>query len=214
MKKKPFNIVFIVVYWAVKLFCMIFHPVTVEGFENLPSSGALLCPNHSSDWDPVLVVVNLPLNYRLHIMGKEELFQNGLLGWLLKKCGAFPVSRGNADITAVKTAMKSIREGDNLLIFPEGTVVRNGIGYVDGLPAHALAGAAVIGVRSGATLIPVYVDGEKKLFQKTRIIFGAPVTPVYTGRHGTSEEMQAIADTVLEKAYALGGMKVGGVEAL
>ena len=68
----------------------------------------------------------------------------------------------------------------------------------------------MIGVRTGATLIPVFVDGEKKLFHRTRIIFGDPYVPQYTGRRGTSEEMQKIADDLLEAAYALGGQAVGG----
>ena len=55
------------------------------------------------------------------------------------------------------------------------------------------------------------MDGEKKLVHKTRIIFGDPYEPVYTGRHGTSEEMQKIADDILAQAYALGGQAVGGM---
>ena len=106
--------------------------------------------------------------------------------------------------------MQAIKDGDNLLIFPEGTVVRNGVGYIDGLPAHAKAGVAMIGVRTGAALIPVFVDGEKKLCHRTRIIFGEPDEASYTGRRGTSEEMQKIADDVLAAAYALGGQAVGG----
>lgn len=207
---KPFNRLFVFIYYIVGFVADILHPVSVEGIEKLPKSGALLCPNHASNWDPILVALKLPKNYRLHIMAKEELFQNPLLGWLLRKVGAFPVSRGNNDINTVRTAMQAIKDGDNLLIFPEGTVIRNGVGYVDGLPAHAKAGVAVIGVRTGAALVPVFVDGEKKLFRRTRIIFGEPYEPHYTGRRGTSEEMQKIADGVLAAAYALGGQAVGG----
>lgn len=207
---KPFNRLFVFIYYAAGLLADILHPVSVEGVERLPKNGALLCPNHSSNWDPILVALKLPKNYRLHIMAKEELFKNPLLGWLLRKVGAFPVSRGNNDINTVRTAMQAIKDGDNLLIFPEGTVVRNGVGYIDGLPAHAKAGVAMIGVRTGAALVPVFVDGEKKLFHRTRIIFGEPYEPRYTGRRGTSEEMQKIADDLLEAAYALGGQAVGG----
>nr|WP_325258976.1 lysophospholipid acyltransferase family protein [uncultured Oscillibacter sp.] len=207
---KPFNRLFVVVYYVVGLITRILHPVSVEGMEKLPKSGVLLCPNHSSNWDPILVALRLPINYRLHIMAKEELFQNPLLGWLLRKVGAFPVSRGNNDINAVKQSIQALKDGDNLLIFPEGTTVRNGIGYLDGLPPQAKAGVAMIGVRTGATLIPVFVDGEKKLFHRTRIIFGDPYVPQYTGRRGTSEEMQKIADDLLEASYALGGQAVGG----
>ena len=207
---RPFNRLFVFIYYVVGLVADILHPVSVEGMERLPKNGVLLCPNHASNWDPILVALKLPKNYRLHIMAKEELFQNPLLGWLLRKVGAFPVSRGNNDINTVRTAMQAIKDGDNLLIFPEGTVVRNGVGYIDGLPAHAKAGVAMIGVRTGAALVPVFVDGEKKLFHRTRIIFGEPYEPHYTGRRGTSEEMQKIADEVLAAAYALGGQAVGG----
>ena len=89
-------------------------------------------------------------------------------------------------------------------------MIRNGIGVADGLPAHAKSGAAMIGVRTGATIIPVFISQGKKLFRRSTVIFGEPYIPVYTGRHGTAEEMQAIADGVLAAAYALGGQAVGG----
>ena len=170
----------------------------------------LLCPNHASDLDPVLIGVCLPINYRLHFMAKEELFQNRLFGRILRALGAFPVNREGADIQAVKTAMKVIHEGENLLIFPEGTTIHDGVGYHDGLPAHAHSGIAMIGVRSGATLVPVFADGKKRMFRKTTIIFGEPYVPQITGRRGTSEELQKVADDVLREAYALGGQAVGG----
>jgi len=207
---KPFNRFFVFAYGLMGLITGLLHPVSVEGMDRLPSGGVLLCPNHSSNWDPLLVALKLPKNYRLHIMAKEQLFKNPILGWILRKVGVFPVSRGNNDIQSVRTAIETIKSGENLLIFPEGTVIRNGIGAVDGLPAHAKGGVAMIGVRTGATIIPVFVDGEKKLFHRTRIIFGEPYRPAYTGRRGTTEEMQKIADEILESAYALGGQTVGG----
>ena len=56
----------------------------------------------------------------------------------------------------------------------------------------------------------LFLDGKKRLFHKTRIIIGKPYTPVYTGRRGTAEEMQNIADDLLREIYALGGQQVGG----
>ena len=99
---------------------------------------------------------------------------------------------------------EAIKSGDNLLIFPEGTRVE----HEGDLPAKG--GVAVIGIRSGAQFVPVYVEGNKRLFHRTRIIIGKPYEPHYTGRRGTSEEMQKIADEILKAAYALGGQAVGG----
>ncbi len=205
MKKILYDIIWVIVQILRPLF-----RIEVRGLENLPEHGALLCPNHASNLDPILIALCLPINYRLHFMAKEELFHNPLLGWLIRSLGAFPVDRDGTDIQAVKTAMKAIHDGDNLLIFPEGTTIRNGVGTHDGLPAHAHSGIAVIGVRAGATLVPVFADGKKRLFHKTRIIFGKPYVPQITGRRGTSEEMQKIADDILREAYALGGQSVGG----
>lgn len=207
---KPLNRLFAVLYTVLGPVVRFLFPAEAEGLENVPAGGVLFCPNHTSNADPLVIASVLPINSRLHFMGKAELFENRFLNWFFRKLGGFPVDRGGADITAVKTAIKVLKDGDNLMIFSEGTVIRNGIGHADGLPAHAKAGAAVIGVRTGATLIPVFVSQGKKLFHKTRVVFGKPYTPVYSGRRGTSEEMQAIADGLLRESYALGGQQVGG----
>jgi 1-acyl-sn-glycerol-3-phosphate acyltransferase len=208
--KKPLNSFYGVVIRAIRFVWRVVYPYEVSGVETLPQERTLLCPNHASNLDPIYIAVALPNNYLLHFMAKEELFRNSALGWLLRKLGAFPVSRGNSDIQAVKTAIQVLKDNDNLMIFPEGTVIRNGIGKNDGLPARAKSGAAMIGIRTGAKLVPVFVDGEKKPFRKVRVIFGEPYEPVYSGRHGTAEELQKIADDILAQAYALGGQAVGG----
>lgn len=208
---KPINKFFAVLYRVLGPVVRLLFPAKVEGLENVPPSGVLFCPNHTSDVDPLVIAAVLPVNSCLHFMGKAELFQNKALNWFFRKLGGFPVNRGGSDIQAVKTAMQVIKDGHNLMIFPEGTVINSeGIGHVDGLPAHAKAGVAMIGVRTGAIFVPVFVSQGKKLFHKTRVVFGKPYTPTYSGRRGTSEEMQQIADEVLRQAYALGGQAVGG----
>lgn len=195
---KPFNHFFTVVYYVARVLVNVLFPATVEGLDRLPRNGVLLCPNHSSNWDPILVALRLPVNYRLHIMAKKELFCNKVFDWVLRKLGAFPVDRGEGDIEAVKTALKAIKSGDNLLIFPEGTRVE----HEGALPAKG--GVAVIGIRSGAQFVPVYVEGNKRLFRRTRIIFGQAYRPEATSRRPSPEEVQAIADEVLRRSYALG----------
>ena len=196
--------------WVLGRVLLWLYRVEVRGVKELPKNSVLLGPNHASDIDPVLIALCLPLNYHMHFMAKAELFENPVTGRLLRALGAFPVQRDGKDIQSVKTEMQVLHKGENLLIFPEGTTIHGGIGYHDGLPAHAHAGIAMIGVRTGASLVPVFCDGEKKLFRKTRIYFGEPLVPEVTGRRGTSEELQAIADELLRRAYALGGQQVGG----
>ena len=70
---KPFNHFFTVVYYVARVLVNVLFPATVEGLDRLPRNGVLLCPNHSSNWDPILVALRLPVNYRLHIMAKVDI---------------------------------------------------------------------------------------------------------------------------------------------
>ena len=197
---QPFGPFFPLIFTVAKWICRLLHPVTVQGLENLPRHGALLVANHASNWDPLVLATALPMDYRLRVMGKEELFQNPILAWVIRVGGAFPVNRGGADIQAVKTAIQTIQSGQNLLIFPEGTRVKNpGQAEVKG-------GAAMMAIRSGVDMVPMFIDTKKRLFRRVRIIIGRPYIPVYTGRKGTAEEYQANADEIMRRAYALGGI--------
>ena len=164
---------------------MFFLPVELRGTENLGDEAAILCANHSSAWDPILLVLAMPQNFNVRIMAKKQLFSIPVVGWFLRNIGVFPVDRGNSDINAVKTAITSLRDGWNLLIFPEGTRMA---------------------IRSGVKMVPVFIGTKKRLFRKTVITFGEPFEPVYTGRKGTAEEYQANTDEVMRRAYALGGV--------
>ena len=197
---QPFGPFFPLIFTVAKWICRLLHPVTVQGLENLPRHGALLVANHASNWDPLVLATALPMDYRLRVMGKEELFQNPILAWVIRVGGAFPVNRGGADIQAVKTAIQSLKQGWNLLIFPEGTRVKD--------PGHAevKGGAAMMAIRSGVDMVPVFIDTRKRPFHRVHIIIGRPYTPVYTGRKGTAEEYQANADEIMRRAYALGGI--------
>ena len=111
------------VYILIKpIICLLF-PHRAVGLENVPEGGALLCGNHASAWDPIIIAVCLPNDSRLAFMAKEQLFRIPLLRGIIAKLGAFPVKRGGSDLTAMKTAMKRLNEGGRLIIFPEGTRV-------------------------------------------------------------------------------------------
>lgn len=189
------------IMWAIfRPIVLLFHPISVKGLENLSDEPVLLCANHSSNWDPILMVAALPQNEKLRIMAKEQLFRIPVVKGFISKMGAFPVNRGHSDIGAIKTAIKSLKDGNQLLIFPEGTRVKNpGKAPVKG-------GVAMIAIRSGVKLMPVFIGTTKKIFQRVPIIFGKPFAPEYTGRKGTAEEYQANADEVMRQAYELGGI--------
>lgn len=130
---------------------MFFLPVELRGTENLGDEAAILCANHSSAWDPILLVLAMPQNFNVRIMAKKQLFSIPVVGWFLRNIGVFPVDRGNSDINAVKTAITSLRDGWNLLIFPEGTRVKQ--------PGQVTpkSGAGMMAIRSGVKMVPVFI---------------------------------------------------------
>ncbi len=177
----------------------VLFPFRVHGLENLPKDRAfILCPNHANAADPFLVCLSIPRDIPIRIMAKKELMDTPLLGKFLSALGAFGVDRGHSDISALKTAIKSLKDGENLLVFPEGTRVA----YPGEL--RAKGGVSMIALRTGAVLVPVYAGKRKKLFRRTEIVFGEPYEPKTETRHGTAEEYQAFSDEVLRRAYELG----------
>ena len=175
------------------------YPFDVRGAENVPTDHpVVLCGNHAHAVDPILMRVALPKDIGVRIMAKKELMDVPLLGGFLGRLGAFGVDRGHSDLNAVKTAIKTIRDGEHLMVFPEGTRVKH-----EG-EVQPKGGVVMIAMRTGAPLLPVYVGKPNKLFHKTHIVFGEPYEPKTASRHGTAEEYQAYADEIVRRAYDLG----------
>ena len=172
-------------------------PCRVVGLEDFPEEGALLCANHVSGWDPIIIALNLPRDSRLTVMAKDSLFRIPLLGFFLKKLGIFPVKRGGNDLTAMKTAMKVLGGGNRLLVFPEGTRVEEQ-GEVE-----AKGGVTMMATRTGVPMVPLYCGGKHNFLRKTTIVFGKPYMPVIAGRRPTPDENRAIAQEILDRIYAL-----------
>ena len=187
------------VYVVFKPIVWLFFPFRAHGLENLPTDRpVVLCGNHSHAVDPIILRFSMPRDVSVRIMAKKELMDTPLIGRFLSAVGAFGVDRGNNDLTAVRTAIKSVKEGSYLLVFPEGTRVKH-----EG-DVRPKGGVVMIAMRTGAPLLPVYVGKRNKLFHMTHIVFGEPFEAQTASRHGTAEEYQAYADEVVRRAYELG----------
>ena len=160
---------------VVRIYYRIFFRSRIYGSENVPEKGGLLiCVNHLSNNDAVLVGSNI--KRRLRFMAKKELFKVPVLKNIVTKLGAFPIDRSISDIGAVRTALSILKGGDAMMIFPEGR--RN----KEFLPEQILPGAAMIAYKSNVPVLPVYIDGKYKLFGRTDVYYGKPVSPEEIGK--------------------------------
>lgn len=161
-----------------KMYMLLFHilwpivhvlwPYRFTGRETIPEGGAVVCANHSNFIDPILVALAFGKAHFLHFMAKEELFRVPVLGWFMRRAGAFSVNRGTNDIGAIRTAMKYLRGGEKILIFPEGTRVS------EDDAVEARTGAIRLAAKLRLPIVPVYLPRKKKLFSHVDVHIGQP----------------------------------------
>jgi 1-acyl-sn-glycerol-3-phosphate acyltransferase len=116
--------------------------------------GLIVASNHVSFWDPPLVGGACPRE--LHYLAKEELFETPLLGPLIRSFNAIPIRRGVADLRGMARAIERLRGGEALLMFPEGSRMR------DGELHPARPGVGMMAVNADAPIVPCYVSGSNR----------------------------------------------------
>ncbi|MGI5824690.1 MAG: lysophospholipid acyltransferase family protein [Bacillota bacterium] len=172
--------------------------VKFEGFDNLPAAGpVVLIANHTYWTDPIFValVYQKNMNRQVFFMAKEELFHGKIITYLLNLAGVFPVSRAGNDIKALKTALRHLRDGEVLGIFPEGTRYH----HADDEPlADFKPGAVLIAYKGKSPVVPVGLENAKNLFHLTKpapiVRIGEPI--YFTDTEGKSK--QEIIDEYME----------------
>src|SRR3954463_12858655 len=139
---------------GLKPFLLAFFRVQRVGREHVPDGAVILASNHRSFLDPF--IVGICLNRPIYFVAKKELFDNRLTGWFLTCLGAFPIRRGESDEESVETAKQILQRGDALVIFPEGTRVR------EGSLGRAKRGVGRLALETGAPVVPVAVHGTER----------------------------------------------------
>ena len=188
------QIIRVIVRTAIRIYFAVVYRVKVIGTENIPKNKKeplIYCGNHRTYADPPLIVVTAKRHVRF--LAKEELRKNPLFAFLGVVFGGIYVKRDSKDVSALKTTLKALKNGESIALFPEGT--RNGMEKGQ----KAKDGAAFFAVRTGAKVIPVGISGGEKPFKKMTIKYGKPLD--FSGR--SKEELDQITDEIMKKIVEL-----------
>jgi 1-acyl-sn-glycerol-3-phosphate acyltransferase len=168
-----------------RLYCRVYHDVTVETPLHLPRTGpAVLVCNHISGLDPLLLQA---ASRRVIVwMMAREYFEIRALNWFFKLIRAIPVDRNGRDTSATRAALRALKDGSVIGIFPEGRIA----------PTRELlpfqTGVSLLAARAEAPIVPAYIDGTNRgqemaeafsTANRVRLRFGEPFH-VPTGPNG------------------------------
>ncbi|ACV62930.1 1-acyl-sn-glycerol-3-phosphate acyltransferase [Desulfofarcimen acetoxidans DSM 771] len=161
----------------------------IQGLGNLPAKGGfLIVSNHTSYWDPL--AVGCAIKPRIYYMAKAELFKIPVFRELITSFGAFPVHREKADRQAIRMALKLLKEGKVVGIFPEGTRSHSG----ELLQPHL--GAAMLALKSQVPVVPVAVLDSKGIFRRLKLNIGKPF---YIGNRQSDQTPKEIIEAGTEQ---------------
>ena len=168
-----------IIRFLIEVFCRIYFRLRVFGSDNIPKTGAfILAPIHRSNVDtPIVSVVT---KRRLRFMGKDSLWKIKPIGVILSALGGFPVTRGSADLEALKRCLAVLKLGEPLVMFPEGT-------RQSGPKIHPLFdGAAYLAIKADVPIVPVGFGGTEGVMPKgskmvlprrCSVVVGKPIYP-------------------------------------
>ncbi len=161
-----------------------------SGQEHWPASGgALVCANHQSYLDPVLVGVACPRH--MNYLARKSLFNLPVLRWWIRQLDAIPIDRDGMGLGGLKETMRRLRRGELVLIFPEGTRTE------DGELQPLKPGFLAVARRSGVPLVPVGIDGAFQAWPRQRRWPGFGLVRMHVGPPLSREEVAECPDEEL-----------------
>ena len=175
-------------------FFSLLYPMKVYGKENIPEGGAVLVSNHFRAIDCGFIARICDKNIKY--LAKKEIFKNKLISKIVKSYGGIPIDRDNPDMKSLLEAIKEIKKGNKLCIFPEGK--RNVSGTSD--LQEIKGGSVIFSVKAKCPIVPIMMLKKAKMFSKTRIIIGKPFElSNYYGKKLSEDDIAYLDQIVREK---------------
>lgn len=174
----------------------------VVGLENIPTNGAvILACNHVSNFDPVVMGGFAGKRRHSIYIAKKEVLSWPIFGRLLKHYGFIFIdrTRKGGDLHALKEALKVLKNGESLAIFPEGTRSKTG------QMGKAKAGIGFLVYHSSVPVVPIRVIDTNKLpfTWGPKVIFGKPFIIKADETRPVKEQYQEFADKVMNEIKKL-----------
>jgi 1-acyl-sn-glycerol-3-phosphate acyltransferase len=189
--------------WSWLIMKTIFSPVKVTGLDKIDTTKPLVyAVNHASALDIPVLYVNLPFQFR--ILFKSELLSYPIIGWHLKRSGQICINQQNpsASVGQIKSALRSLKRGMPLVIFPEGGRTP------DGEIKPFLPGALFLAIRAKVDIVPIALVGTFDLLPmntyhiKSRSLEMRVGEPISTTGYET-HEVEALSQKVKEAVERL-----------
>ncbi|MCX5817555.1 MAG: lysophospholipid acyltransferase family protein [Proteobacteria bacterium] len=170
--------------------------VSLKGLDNIKKPPYIIMCNHQSALDIYALLSSLPLPFKW--IAKRQLFFIPFIGWVMKIAGDISLDRENPReaLKAIEAAARKIREGTNIIIFPEGTRSK------DGTLLPFKKGVFSLALRAGVPIVPVGIYGTSRLQPKGSFIpkekgviyinIGEAIHIVDKGRSAKTEVMNAV----------------------
>jgi 1-acyl-sn-glycerol-3-phosphate acyltransferase len=183
-------------FWSLLIMKIIRSPTTVIGLDKIDTSKPhVYAVNHASALDIPVLYVYLPFQFRIAF--KKELLAYPIVGWHLKRSGQVCVDQQNpaASIGSIRSALKSLKGGVPLVIFPEGGRTP------DGQVKPFLPGAFFLAIKAQVDIVPVALVGTYELLPmntyhiKCRPLEMRVGQPISTARY-TLRDMEELSDRV------------------
>lgn len=143
-------------------------PFKIYGKENIPEGKALLVSNHFHACD--CGIIAKIYHKDIFFLAKKELFSKKIVSKLIKAYGGIPIDRDNPDISSLLSAIRVLRDGHKLALFPEGT--RNKTGGTELQPIKG--GAMVMAVKAKSPIVPIMIERKIRFLRRIRVIVGKP----------------------------------------